>query len=348
MFHSRKGHNKLNNQRSNKRMRNESKKKGSKKKGSNKWGSKKEFQKKRDNRRDPAKTFERHNFEPPKHQFDEKSIEHQFPIILRKFLEIQSIKGFEINQFGSSIYGKNIDGIESDGFTNDLDFAVKLPEKYNCSIIVCNFCEWICTHSSINISDSEYFEEPPSDDDEPPSQYTGEVLINMNFLNGKRNCSSIQIKPFNTKKVDVVFVHSVEYNLGTPAFAHEALVHNLDSGITFSRINFIDTELILEYLKRGETFKIVSDSYHKLEERKKKCLEKGLTIVDTPDIFEDCPICVKEIEVDNFVKLDCSHKFHINCLIKWGARQINNHCDHTCSFCRTKVDDCKLRTYKFN
>ena len=30
-----------------------------------------------------------------------------------------------------------------------------------------------------------------------------------------------------------------------------------------------------------------------------------------------CPICYDSLEDNNTTKIECGHKFHINCIIKW-------------------------------
>ena len=268
----------------------------------------------------------------PRYKFNDETIEHKMPHIIRSFLRKNSINDYELIQFGSSIYRQYTDVIDSDNVLNDLDFGIKLPEKYNCYSIKFKFKSWMYRHCHIWTSSKD--RKRPFNS-EPPDYM--------------KECSFIKIYTYGSNtNVDVGFVHSVEYNLGSPAFAHEALTHNLDSGITFSRINFVDTNLILQYLERGETFQLVSDSYYTLKRRRCKCQVKGLTIVEAPNIFNECSICLNKIKLDKHVKLDCSHCFHMNCLDKWRCTLFRNQQHQTCPMCRIELNSSNQEKFYFH
>jgi len=45
------------------------------------------------------------------------------------------------------------------------------------------------------------------------------------------------------------------------------------------------------------------------------------------NIIEQCPICLEDIS-DNSYTLECNHKYHIECIIKWFRNK------HTCPLCK--------------
>jgi hypothetical protein len=54
------------------------------------------------------------------------------------------------------------------------------------------------------------------------------------------------------------------------------------------------------------------------------CLNNDKNDSNNIDLFKTCTICKEECSTDNWIKLDCSHFFHENCIIPW--LKDNNSC----------------------
>lgn len=259
-----------------------------------------------------------------KYIFNNDTAQTDMPKMIRSFLKLNGIDDYKIYLFGSSIYGQLSQCPDISTNVSDLDYGVQLPTKYDCYLIKLKFKEWMFRHCHVYTSRKENTRHPCY----IPPDYTME-------------CCFIKIFTYNPTipiNIDVGFVHSIEYNLGSPVYAHEALTHDLDSGETFSRISFLDTNLVLQYLHRGETFQLITDNYYFLKRRMLKCVLKGFTIVDAPDIFPECSICYNSIKLNKCCKLGCSHIYHMNCIDKWFGKQRSNQQPLSCPMCRSYLN----------
>ena len=69
-----------------------------------------------------------------------------------------------------------------------------------------------------------------------------------------------------------------------------------------------------------------------------KCVLKGFTIVDAPDVFPECSICYNSIKLNKCCKLGCSHIYHMNCIDKWFGKQRSNQQPLSCPMCRSYLN----------
>lgn len=61
------------------------------------------------------------------------------------------------------------------------------------------------------------------------------------------------------------------------------------------------------------------------------CSDSSTTDVD--DDMPECSICLDDISTLKSVRIECGHRFHVECILRWVGSNTNRNC---CPHCRSK------------
>jgi hypothetical protein len=55
----------------------------------------------------------------------------------------------------------------------------------------------------------------------------------------------------------------------------------------------------------------------------------------SPDM--NCSICLDETNTDHYIKLHCTHTYHLSCIVDWFHTSQKKNLQTVCPICRTPV-----------